>query len=266
MLVRILIKAWMLPPGINILLIVAGLLLIKRARLSGLLLVGSGVVSLWLLSTAVVSSLLLLSIEDSPHIDIENIPADKPVAIVVLGAGHDDTSIEYGVSTPTDGGLVRLHYAANLHRRTQLPVLLTGGPMNEQQNIHSEILAQSLQDQFRISAKWLERKSATTWQNALYSAEILSDEGISDILLVTHSYHMRRSVHLFKLAGFNVLPAPTQLGSQYDWRNWQYWLPNSQALDLSSKVLYEYVGLLWYRLVSPVGNQMESGVRNIYAN
>jgi len=253
----------LLPPGINIVLIVVGLLVVKLVRRSGLILISTGVISLLLLSTPVVSALLLLSIEDHRAVVPETIPKDRPMAIVVLGAGHSDVASEYGVSTPTDGGIVRLHYATSLHRRTELPILLTGGPLNARRNIHSEVLARTLKNEFKIEAKWLERKSATTWQNALYSAEILQGEGITDIVVVTHSYHMRRAVHLFQLAGFNVIAAPTQLGSPYNWRDWRYWLPNSGAMDLSSKVMHEYIGLLWYRLVSPVGNTFESGLYRV---
>jgi len=70
---------------------------------------------------------------------------------------------------------VRLHYAANLHNKTGLRILLTGGPMNKAQDIHSEVLAESLSSQFGISSTWLEKRSATTWQNAAFSAEILME-------------------------------------------------------------------------------------------
>lgn len=261
MLVRMLAGTWLVPPAVNILLMIIGLLLMRWARRTGMLLLLTGVVSLWLMSTPVFSSLLAATIERYPAVTVETIATSNAQAIIVLGSAHVDHADEYGVSTPAPVGLVRLHYAANLHRRTGLPIMLTGGPMNKGQEVHSEVLAGSLENQFGIKAKWLEKKSATTWQNALFAAEILQAVGIADVVVVTHSYHMQRAMHLFELAGFNVIAAPTRLSTMYPWRDWHYWMPDSRALDLSANVLHEYLGLLWYQLVSPVGNRLEREVR-----
>ncbi len=252
--IRLLLKTFLVPPAINIVLILIGLLLMRRFYRSGLVIAMAGVLSLGLLSTLVVAGRLAVSLDHYPAFNVR--AASQPQAIVVLGAGHRDGAAEYGSSTPTDEGLVRLHYAASLHRRTGMPIMLTGGPMNLRGSIHSQVLADSLERVFGLQAQWLERKSTTTWQNALYAAEILLPEGITDIALVTHSYHMPRSVKLFELAGFNVTPAPTKFGGNYDWRRLAHWLPRMDALTLSARVLYEYLGLLWYSVASPVGDGM----------
>lgn len=132
--------------------------------------------------------------------------------------------------------------------------------MNKAQDIHSEVLAESLSSQFGISSTWLEKRSATTWQNAAFSAEILMAEGIDTIVLVTQAYHMRRAAMLFEMAGFTVIAAPTQLSPSFPWRDWRYWMPKSDALHLSYLVFHETLGLLWYQLVSPVGSTFENEV------
>lgn len=253
-------NTWLVPPAINIALMLFGLLLMRWHRRLGLLVTFIGVISLWLLSTLVLSSYLAVSIEKYPAADPDTIAGNKSQAIVVLGASHFDNASEYGVSTPTDAGLARLHYAANLHNRTGLPIMLTGGQMNRLE-IHADVLGESLQSQFGIAARWYERKSATTWQNALFSAEILQSAGITNIVLVTHAYHMQRAAGLFELAGFNVTPAPTQLNRVYPWREWRYWMPDVRALDLSGRVIHEYLGLLWYRFFSPVGSASERNIQ-----
>lgn len=256
MLVRMLANIWLVPPAINIVLMLIGLVLMRWKRYLGLFVLSTGVLSLWLLSTFVVSSYLAVSIQKYPAATPDTIEKNKSQAIIVLGASHLDMATEFGVSTPTDEGLVRLHYAANLHNRTGLPIMLTGGQMNRLE-IHADVLGESLQSQFGITAKWYERKSSTTWQNALFSAEILHSSGVKNILLVTHSYHMQRAVNLFEWAGFNVTPAPTRLHSVYSWRKWQYWMPDVGALKLSSSVMHEYLGLLWYRIFSPIDDALE---------
>jgi uncharacterized SAM-binding protein YcdF (DUF218 family) len=209
-------------------LIVIGLLLIRRFYRTGLFLAMTGVLSLGLFSTLVVAGRLAVSLDHYPVFDTRS--AALPQAIVVLGAGHHDGAAEYGTSTPTDEGLVRLHYAASLHRRTGLPIMLTGGPMNLRGTIHSKVLATSLERVFGLQAAWLEEKSITTWENALYAAEILLPAGVTDIALVTHSYHMPRAVKLFELAGFNVTPAPTRLNGIYDWRRLNHWLDRKSVV------------------------------------
>lgn len=260
-LVRMLANAWLVPPAVNILTLVVGLLLTRWHRRLGLLVSLAGLFSLWLFSTLFFSSWLAASIERYPVASPETIKHNEVQVIIVLGSGHLDMADEYGVSTPTANGLVRLHYTANLHRRTGLPVMLTGGPMNQRQEVHADIMGESLQSQFGISARWFERKSATTWQNALFSAEILQPVGVTNVALVTHSYHMQRAVKLFELAGFKVTAAPTRINGVYPWRDWRFWIPRVQALDLSSGVLHEYLGLWWYSMVSPLGNSTERELR-----
>lgn len=260
MLIRMLANTWLVPPAINIGLVLFGLLLMRWYHRLGIFTVVTGVLSLWLVSTFVVSSWLAVSIQKYPAVGPDTMVQNNAQAIIVLGASHFELADEYGVSTPTDDGLARLHYAASLHNRTGLPILLTGGRMNRLE-VHADVLGESLQSQFGISAKWYERKSATTWQNAVFSAEILQTEGITNIVLVTHAYHMQRAVKLFQLAGLNVTPAPTQLSRIFPSREWRYWMPDVRALELSGHVVHEYLGLLWYRLFSPVGRASEREIQ-----
>ncbi len=261
MFLRLLLKSLLLPPAINLLAIAFALLLAPRFRKLSWLLIALSTISLWLLSTAVVSSRLANTLQRYPALSTEQALQSGARAIVVLGASHLDAAPEYGASSPNDDAMVRLHYTANLHRRTRLPVLLTGGPVNRMQHVHSEVLAQALQQEYGITPAWLERKSATTWQNALYTAEILHPVGIRDILLLTHAHHMPRAVHLFEIAGFKVTPAPTRISATYSASDWRFWLPGTASLDVSADVLHEYLGLLWYQFVSPVDSRVENELR-----
>jgi uncharacterized SAM-binding protein YcdF (DUF218 family) len=258
---RVFASFFLLPPAACLLLVITGLLILRLATRTGVLLIALGIFSLWLLSTPVVSSRLHASIEHYPALTAEQLASTDAEVIVVLGAGHYDNAAEFaGQSAPVAAALSRVHYAAYLHRQTGLPLMTTGGPMNRQQDVHAEVLAEAL-DVYGAPVQWLEKTSATTWQNALFSAEILAPQGIEKVMVVTHSYHMRRAVMLFELAGFEVLPAPTQLSTTYPLNRLPYWLPGAEALDLSHDVLHEYLGLLWYRLVSPVGNASERDLR-----
>jgi transposase len=70
-----------------------------------------------------------------------------------------------------------------------------------------------LETDFRLSARWREDRSTTTYQNALYSAEMLRRAGIPTALVVTNCWHMARALWSFRAVGYGLLPA--QL---YKWR------------------------------------------------
>ena len=257
-----LLSIWLVPPALNIAIIATGFIVSRWYFRVGAFISVFGLLSLWALSTAYVSSVLHRSIELHPVFDTTTVDQSDAQAIVMVGASHYDLAKEYGVSTPTEDGLARLHYAAHLHNETALPILLTGGPTNARQDIHSEVLAGSLRNQFRIEAKWLERRSSTTWQNASFSAEILHPEGIKKVLLVTQSYHMQRAVNLFELAGFIVIPAPTQVSASFPWNDWRSWMPQIIWLELSSLIFHEYIGIAWHQLVPPVGSTYENNLKH----
>jgi len=90
--------------------------------------------------------------------------------------------------------------------------------MNENQ-IHADVLAQSLIEEFKTEVRWREIKSRSTDENAQFSAEILLPQKRNTILLVTHSYHMKRAVRSFEKVGFTVIPAPTVMPGKLarDW-------------------------------------------------
>lgn len=236
------IKAWLIPPALNAVLLIFGLLLVRRYRTTARLLMMISVVSLMLLSTDYVASVLERSNQIHNALEFDKLPNDEPLTIVVAGGSHNSIAEEYGYPTPTAVSLMRLHYASYLHRKTGYPVLLTGGQMDRNQ-IHSEILAQSFLNEFKTEARWLETKSRSTYENARFSAEILFPLERKKILLVTHSYHMKRAVRSFQQAGFEVIPAPTVISRKAGLGNWRNWVPGASGLQRSTNVVYEYLGL-----------------------
>jgi len=257
---KTLLKIWLVPPAINIVAILIGVLLLRTFLKTGVTLILLSVLSLYLLSTPTISTRLGHSLEAHRAVQIENLPKHENLYIVVVGSAHHVNAEEFGGPSPNVSGLVRLHYAANLHRLTDLPILLTGGPIKGHPASHAEVLAKTLKQVYQIEAHRLENKSQTTLENALFSAEILAAEGIKKIILVTQSYHMKRSIMLFEHAGFEVIPAPTQLSDRYELSNWRFWMPDTESLHLSSRVIYEYIGIFWYKLILDISPETNDAV------
>jgi len=107
-------------------------------------------------------------------------------------------------------------------------------------------------------ALWLQPRSQNTYEDALYSGEILRAKGIQKIILVTSAQHMPRSVALFEHQGFEVIPAPTDYTvTESNWQDlWQpnpasqiiNLLPTADNLGLTTSSLKEYLGILIYHL------------------
>ena len=246
MLYRTLLKMSFLPPLLNVLLILIGLLLLRRYRKTGLLFCLSGLGSLYLLSTPIVANHLADSVQVTPVVSMDAINSLDNAAIVVLGAGHTDNRREYAGPWPNDNAIARLNYAARLHRLTEHPLLLTGGQPGYSDHIHAQVMADYLWQQFFIRAKWLEKRSRTTEENASYSRDILVGNAIDTVILVTHAKHMRRAILLFERENLKVIPAPTYFaeGAPNGIRGW---LPETARLHQSAQTIHEIIGYWWYR-------------------
>lgn len=240
------VAAFLLPPFNLLILLGAGLLLLKCRPKTAKALLAAGFVLLWLFSTPIVveSGMRWLESEYKPVIHPNTGDAQ---AIVVLGGGLYFKSPEYdGKETVSNVTLQRLSYAAKLHRDTGLPILVTGGAVNP--HLPEGVLMQKrLQEDFNVPARWAEDKAINTFENALFSKKILEQEGISKVYLVTHAWHMPRSVMAFRNAGFDVVPAPMAFTTRYQNDVFTF-LPSAGAMRDAYILTHELIGKVWYRL------------------
>lgn len=248
------LKALLLPPIALILAMVAGLAL-RSSRLApraGLILLISGLAALYLLATPLAAGLLARGLEVHPALPLDGPLPETPQAIVVLAAGRTEAAREFGGRDAVGPlTLTRLRYAARLHRRTGLPVLVAGGGTPEETPSLADLMARALREDFGVSVRWRERRSLNTAENAFNSAAILREENVRTVFLVTHAWHMRRAAWIFEVAGLEPVPAPTAFmgpddpaipGEPGDY------VARSSALLASTLALHEWLGLLWYRL------------------
>lgn len=242
------IKALVLPPAFQLILALAGLVLLRRWRRSGTALIILAVASLYLLSIVPVSRTLVMALETCPPLG-ETVTAGDRQAIVVLGGGRYPAAPEYRGDSVDADTLERLRYAAFLRDKTGLPILVSGGAVMNETVPEAEAMNRTLQQSFHTRADWLEDRSRNTMENADYSARMLRLHDIERVFLVTHAAHMRRSVWAFEHAGLDVTPAPTAYDSYKLTDSRVPWfIPTLEALNASHRALYEYYGMWWYRL------------------
>lgn len=237
------LAAWLLPPGILIAFMTAGLLLHRTRRRPGLYLFTAGLAGLYVLSMPLTAGFLLTGWERQAA----GAPAGRAAAIVVLGGGKTHRSPEYGGDSVLGATLVRLRFAAYLHRRTGHPILVSGGSPEGSPQSEAELMQQVLQREFGVPVRWIESGSANTLENARLSRRTLSAEGIDAIHLVTHAWHMPRARLAFETAGFRVIPAATGYTTRYRLTVLDF-LPDARALRDSALFFHEAIGIVWYRL------------------
>ena len=170
-----------------------------------------------------------------------------PGAIVILSADVEWT----GTDGLTDLGamtLERERAGAVIARRTGLPVLVTGGVVTAPPAV-AALMVGSMVSDFGIAVRWAEVRSGTTWENARFSAPLLREAGISRVYLVTHGWHMRRSLLAFSRAGIDAVPVVVRRDPWPHWE-WQMLIPRVSAWSRSYLALHEWLGLFYYRVRS----------------
>jgi uncharacterized SAM-binding protein YcdF (DUF218 family) len=245
---KAIVKTLVLPPTGLLLLSLVGLAIHRRFPRSGITLASTGVLLLLLLSIPAVAVFLVRSLDTSPPFDSARTPEAQ--AIVILGGGIRRNAPEYGGDTLAELTLERVRYGARLARLTQLPVLVTGGTVLSGEP-EAKLMRAALEREFGVNVRWAEDKSRTTHENALKSATILRNAGIRSVVIVAHSFDMRRARAEFAAAGIDTIPAATYIPSDGAATLFDY-LPSMGGLRTSYYAVYEILGNLvrWIGLLA----------------
>jgi uncharacterized SAM-binding protein YcdF (DUF218 family) len=249
------LTALLLPPFPFFLAILVGARLLLPRRGWGWGVIALSVLGLWLSSTAAAGYWLeqvLLPVPRALTADrIDAIRRDAPgrasTAVVVLGAGTETLAPEYAVSNLTDLSLQRLRYGLWLGRQTGVPVAFSGGLGWGQQDgiAEADTAARIAAQDFNHPLRWIENTSRDTRENATHMIPVLKRAGITQVLLVTHGWHMPRALRAFKDAaaplGIQVEPAPMGLARRIQ-RPALLWLPTNEGLTRVRFVVHEAVG------------------------
>jgi len=95
--------------------------------------------------------------------------------------------------------------------------------------------------------------SINTEKNASQTKQFLDQYGSPSVLLVTTASHMLRAMALFRASGIDATPVPANhwVGLKPDYGP-TAWIPNALNLAGSTRVLREYMGVLFYWLTGRV--------------
>jgi uncharacterized SAM-binding protein YcdF (DUF218 family) len=230
--------ALLLPP-VNLLVpCAAGLLLWRRRPRTARLLLTAGMAGLLVLSLPVVSRALIASLETNLPLALP--AADPPGAIVILSA---EALRNNGVLEPGPLTLERLRTGAALHRSTGLPVLVTGGIADyDDDGTLAATMARSLRDDFNVPVRWMEEVSQDTRENAVLSAPLLLRDGVRSAYVVTHAWHIKRAVLAFAGTGVAVTAAPVRM-DEGSYGRLSDFVPRARSWQDSYWALHEWAGI-----------------------
>jgi len=173
-------------------------------------------------------------------------------AVVVLGGGVATAAVggEIG-GTLTGSSLLRTLEAARVFKLIGGRVLIASGGIPRpdlQLRPESEMMRDALvKSGVTASAIVEESASRTTREQALAIGPVLRAHQVRQFVLVTSSTHMRRSLAVFRAAGFDPVPSAAPIRSERV-RPPPLVLPNADSLWLSDDALYECAAWIYYWL------------------
>ncbi len=254
------LAALALPPVPLLLLVLVGARLIPWQRAFGWMLVLLSIILLWASGCAGLGDWMGRTLLSSPPplsadrlADLKKAAAaGKPgVVVLMLGGGREAFAPEYGVASLSHHSLERLRYGVWLSRETGAPMMFSGGlgHASEPGTTEADVAAEIAQREFLRPMRWVENKSRDTRENAQYSATLLRDLDVQQVVLVTHGWHMPRALRAFKdaaareKASWDVVPAPMGLGQLVE-RPLLRWIPSAEGTQLVRAVLREKFAVL----------------------
>jgi uncharacterized SAM-binding protein YcdF (DUF218 family) len=256
------LKQLLLPPGLFLVLLALAFVLV-RGTLGRLVLFVTWSLLLVMSLPALAGPLIRLA-EQYPALPPTALRQTGAEAIVVLGAEVYADAPEYDGHTVGVNSMKRSRYAAWLHRRTALPIYISGGAGPR---APGPAMQRFLEEELAVPVAALEDGSRNTRENAELTAPLLQQAGIRRVLLVTDAWHMPRALAAFERAGVDAVPAPTyfvsgarrlQRAAGAENHGWREWLPQAAALYASYYAIHELLGAVYYELRADLGPKSQA--------
>ncbi|MBX2805233.1 MAG: YdcF family protein [Hyphomicrobiales bacterium] len=175
----------------------------------------------------------------------------SPSGVIVLGGMIDTATSEARANMTLNNAAERLTEAARLaYRFPEARIVMSGGASTVYRGKDEASSAKQFLTDLGVadSRVLTETNSKNTWQNAIYSKEIIQPQPGERWLLITSAFHMPRSVGVFRAAGFEVIPWPVDYRTRGDQDAWRLPTQPSEAwrnIDLATK---EWIGYAVYAL------------------
>ena len=231
-----------------------GLSFIRRVQRFGRFLMGFALLAFAVMGWSPLGNWLIQPLEERfPQQAISQ--QAKIAGIIVLGGAVDTHISTTRHETALTDSAERMTAIAGLSR--QLPearIIFTGGVGSLAGQIWGDITeADASRQLFRSfgipdERMLFENRSRDTYENAVFTYDLLKPKPGETYLLVTSGYHMPRSMALFRKAGFDVMAYPVNYRTAGPQDGVRPFYAMSDGLRQVNLAVREWVGLLSYRL------------------
>lgn len=242
------IVTFLIDPLFAILLLLLIFLVKGSRRFKSRLILLSIFLFLYLASTGFIANTLLVQLEGL----VQPTPLAKHYNAVVVLSGmtrlqnSSDNSVEFS------GAVDRILAGIRLVRDGQADFLVISGgdgSLTQRNRPEAEIL-RAFANRWGINDKQIltDSTSRNTFENALRTSELVKQNNLGKLLLITSAFHMFRSRGCFKRAGLEVDVLPVDYRGDKSVADFRGFLPSSASLAMTNQVIHEVVGIIAYRV------------------
>lgn len=231
-----------------VLMLVVGFALLRRRPIAARRWIGLGLLVLVLLGWRAPPDRLMHALE-TWHPPAHPAQLARYAGVVVLGGSFERASLQRGrQAVQLNAHADRLTEAVALAlAHPQLPIIFTGGCVDTGQGCVPEaVLAQRFFTRMGLAPDRIrsEAASRTTFENAVFTAQLPGVDKTRPWLLLTSAWHMPRAVAAFRAQGWNVTPWPADFRSNANTPWTAYSL--TQGVRQWQFALHECLGWLAY--------------------
>jgi len=221
-----------------------------RFARAGRILMAGAIIALAVGLLTPIGAVILRPLEDRFPQPSTDMPS--PAGIIVLGGAVETAKSEARGQVYLDAEAARMTTGVELARRyPNARLVYTGGSAGFPHEGPAEaISAQELWLSLGVPVEQMifEAKSRNTWENAVFTRELVKPRPGERWLLVTSAWHMPRSVGIFRRVGFPVVPYPVAYHTFGDARDFQLSVPMTDKVTMLELGVREWIGLLAYWL------------------
>ena len=183
----------------------------------------------------------------------------KEESVIVIFSGGVIRGIGSGGETYDQIGphsMMRLYRAFQVYEKSGIEIIIAGGNVYDQPGKSISDVMGKVLESWGVPPEMIriEEKSKTTWDNAVYSLNMI-DENVKNIILITSALHMSRSYTTFQRVieekgrtDIKLIPYPGDYRVENVPLSFASFLPSSGSLDTFSAAFHEWLGNLFYRL------------------
>jgi len=174
---------------------------------------------------------------------------EKTFEVGIVLTGMMESGVGPGHQVALNESADRIVAAVRLYKTGKIKkILLSGGAADvlyPQANEGKELYALAIDLGVPASDLIAEQQSRNTYENALYSRELINRS--ENVLLITSAFHMPRARRCFEKQGFAITPYQVDYRAPSEFK-WTYMLPGVSAFANWNTLLKEWVGLVMYKL------------------